>query len=180
MIRQLVTLSVVASGLMFAQTSAQVPKVTAVPIDEVAVKQGGSTPVQFMFRVAPGYHINSNKPKSELLIPTVVSLSVPTNISVAKMKYPVGNDVAFPFSPDEKLSVYTGDFTVNAFVHASTATSKGTYRVHGNLRYQACDNRACYPPTNVPISFDVTVAKPTKTSSSSTKKNPAQSPHVHQ
>lgn len=179
MIRHLLALAIVASGLAFAQNGAQVPKVMAVPIDKVTVKPGGSAPVQFVFQVAPGYHINSNKPKSELLIPTVVSLSVPTNISVAKVTYPAGEDLTFPFSPDEKLSVYTGDFTVNAFVNAATATPKGTYRVHGNLRYQACDNRACYPPTNVPVSFDVTVAKPTK-KSSGTKKNPAQSPHIHQ
>ncbi len=163
--------------MALAQSSTHVPKVEAAPIDPLTVKQGASTPVQFQFRVAQGYHINSNKPKSELLIPTVVSLDVPTNISVAKVTYPAGEDLTFPFSPDEKLSVYTGDFTVNALVHAATATPKGTYRVHGNLRYQACDNRACYPPTNVPISFDVTVAKATK-KSSGTKKNPAQSPHI--
>lgn len=179
MIKQLIALATIASGMALAQGAAKVPKVTAVPIDKVTVKPGGSAPVQFMFQVAPGYHINSNKPKSELLIPTVVSLDVPTNISVAKVTYPAGEDLAFPFSPDEKLSVYTGDFAINAFVHASTATSKGTYRVHGRLRYQACDNRACYPPTNVPVTFDVTVAKPTK-KSSGTKKNPSQSPHIHQ
>jgi hypothetical protein len=178
MIKRLSAFAILAAAMAFAQSSSHAPKVEAAPIDPVTVKRGASAPVQFQFRVAPGYHINSNKPKSELLIPTVVSLDVPTNISVAKVTYPVGEDLTFPFSPDEKLSVYTGDFTVNAFVHASSTTSNGTYRVHGNLRYQACDNRACYPPTNVPISFDVTVAKPTKTSST-TKKNPAQSPHIH-
>lgn len=172
----LATLAVLTSGLAFAQSSHAAPKVTVAPIETVAVKQGGSTPVQFLFRVAPGYHINSNKPKSELLIPTIVSLNVPTNISVAKVTYPDGEDLAFPFSPDEKLSVYTGDFTVNALVHAANPTPKGTYRVHGNLRYQACDNRACYPPAQAPLDFDVTVKK---ASASRTRRNPGQSPHVH-
>ena len=179
MMNRFLAFALLASGMSLAQSPSRAPKVEVAPIDSVTVKSGASVPVQFQFRVAPGYHINSNKPKSELLIPTVVSLDVPTNISVAKVTYPAGEDLAFPFSPDEKLSVYTGDFTVKALVHAATATSKGTYRVHGNLRYQACDNRACYPPTNVPIYFDVTVAKPAKTSSG-TKKNPAQSPHIHQ
>jgi DsbC/DsbD-like thiol-disulfide interchange protein len=169
---------VLASGLIFAQRPVPKARVMAAPIDTITVKQGGSAPVQMQFEVAPGYHINSNKPKSELLLPTVVSLDVPTNVSVAKMAYPTGEELTFPFSPDEKLSVYTGDFTVKALVMAAKATPKGTYRVHGNLRYQACDNRACYPPTNIPMSFDVTVTKPAKTSS--TRRNPAQSPHVHQ
>ena len=176
--KHLLLIVLLLSGVAFAQRPTT-PKVTAAPIDNVTVKQAGSSPVTMQFRVAPGYHINSNKPKSELLLPTVVSLDVPTNVSVAKLTYPVGEELTFPFSPDEKLSVYTGDFTVKALVVTSKATPRGTYRVHGNLRYQACDNRACYPPTNIPLSFDVTVAKPAKTSSA-TRRNPPQSPHIHQ
>ena len=178
MMKRLLACALFVSGLSLAQVPPQQPKVTAAPINAVTVKPGGSAPVQFEFRVAQGFHINSNKPKSELLIPTVVNLDVPTNVSVAKLTYPKGEDLTFDFSPEEKLSVYTGDFVVKAQVHTASAISQGTYRVHGVLRYQACDNRACYPPTFVPMYFDVTVAK--KAKSSSTKKNPAQSPHVHQ
>jgi hypothetical protein len=176
MIKRVMALVLLTTVFAFAQRPAAVPKVTALPIDDVTVKQGGSAPLAMLFRVNPGYHINSNKPKSELLIPTVISLSVPTNISVAKITYPAGKDLSFPFSPDEKLNVYTGDFVVHAKVISSSVTPKGTYRVHGDLRYQACDNRACYPPTTVPISFDVTI---TKTKPVSHRKNSGQSPHIH-
>jgi hypothetical protein len=169
---------ILSSSMAMAQYPAAVPKITVAPIENVTVKRGKSAPVQMQFRVAPGFHINSNKPKSELLLPTVVNFDVPTNVSIAKVTYPAGEELTFPFSPDEKLSVYTGDFTVKGLVAVSKETTKGTYRVHGVLRYQACDNRACYPPTSVPLAFDVTVANPTKTSSGS-KKNPAQSPHAH-
>jgi hypothetical protein len=175
--RRLFVFALLGSGLTFAQKPSSTPKVTAAPIDNVTVRQGASSPITMEFRVAPGYHINSNKPKSELLLPTVVSLNVPTNVSVAKVAYPAGEELTFPFSPDEKLSVYTGDFTVKAMVVTTKVTPRGTYRVHGNLRYQACDNRACYPPTNIPLSFDVTVAKAATTS---TRRNPRQSPHIHQ
>lgn len=129
------------------------------------------------FRVAPGFHINSNKPTSDLYIPTAVRFDVPTDISLAGISYPQGELVSFPFDPDTKLSVYTGDVTLKGFVMAAKSTPRGTYRVHGNLRYQACDNRACYPPTNVPLAFDVTVGKPK--SVRPTRRNPGQSPHIH-
>ena len=29
------------------------------------------------------------------------------------MNYPAGKDMSFPFSPDEQLNVYTGDFIVD-------------------------------------------------------------------
>ena len=171
--------TMLVSFAAFAQETVSVtprtPKVTVAPTPAVNVKQGGRSEVQLMFRVIPGFHINSNKPNSELLIPTAINWDVPTNISLAKTEYPKGEDYSFSFSPDEKLSAYTGDFVVNSTVMAAKSTPRGTFRVHGTLRYQACDNRACYPPATVPLAFDVHIAKATGTG----RKNPAQSPHIH-
>jgi hypothetical protein len=153
-------------------------RVTTAPVDTVIVGAGRSTQVELPFRVVPGYHINSNKPTSELLLPTVIKLSPPTNIAVGNTAYPAGQDKSFSFSPNEKLNVYTGDFVVSALVRPSRNTPPGTYRVRGALKYQACDNRACYPPGEVPVSFDVKVTK--AKSSGRARRNPAQSPHVHQ
>jgi len=152
------------------------PKVKAGPISPITVVQGGKTSLEMMFRIIPGFHINSNKPTSDLYIPTKVTFDVPTDISIAGTQYPEGEMINLPFDPDTKLSVYTGDIAVKALVMAAKSTPSGTYRVHGDFRYQACDNRACYPPTAVPIEFDVKVAKPVSTA---THHNPAQSPHVH-
>ncbi len=165
-----------------AQTSASLEKskpqrVTAAPVAPVAVAAGNSTQVELAFRVSRGYHINSNKPTSELLIPTVVSVSPPTDIAVANLTYPAGEERSFPFSPDEKLSVYSGDFSVTGLVRAARTTPPGKYRVHGMLKYQACDDRACYPPGQVPVAFDVKVSK---AAGGRKRHNPPQSPHVHQ
>ena len=78
----------------------------------VQVKAGGSKNVSLDFRIGSEFHINSHTPKSPLLIPTVLKLNGPEQVTVADLKYPAGQDVSFPFSPDEKLSVYSGDFTV--------------------------------------------------------------------
>src|SRR3954451_1673244 len=129
----------VSSVLAQVPSTKKAPKVTVAPTPTVKVLQGGKSEVRFMFRVIPGYHINSNQPNSELLIPTRINFSVPTNISMTGVAYPPGEDYTFSFSPDEKLSVYTGDFNVTGNVNASKAITKGTYRVHATLRYQACD-----------------------------------------
>jgi hypothetical protein len=83
--------------------------------------------------------------------------------------------MSFPFSPDEKLSVYTGDFTVEVKVRPLHTVVPGKYAMRGKLRYQACDNAQCYPPKQLPIDFDVKIVK----AKAAPKKNPAQSPHVH-
>ncbi len=145
------------------------------PVPLVTATRAAQTMVNLDFRVPPGYHINSNLPKSEFLIPTALKMSLPTDIILGKIAYPAGKDLSFPFSPDEKLNVYTGDFTIGLAVHPLSSVTPGKYVMHGVLRYQACDNAACYPPKTVPVSFNVKVVK----EAPAHRRNPAQSPHVH-
>jgi len=153
-----------------------VQRVTAMLPAVVGIPPGGKVTADLAFQVKPGFHINSNKPGSDLLLPTVVKLSPPTNIAVGGLEYPPGREQPFPFSADEKLSVYTGDFTVTALLSAAKNMPAGRFRVSGFLTYQACDDRACYPPTKLPISFEVDVAH----ASTRTRRDPPQNPHVHQ
>jgi hypothetical protein len=83
--------------------------------------------------------------------------------------------MSFAFAPDEKLNVYTGDFTVDVLVRPLASVQPGKYIVRGTLKYQACDNSACYPPKQLPVSFDVKIAK----APPPPRSNPAQSPHAH-
>jgi hypothetical protein len=154
----------------------QAPVVKMAPAPVVTAVQGKPATVPLMFRVTPGYHINSNQPKSEFLIPTALKVEATTDIVIGKTTYPEGQDMSFPFDPDEKLNVYTGDFKIDVLVRPLHSVQPGKYIVRATLKYQACDNGACYPPKQLPISFDVKIAKapPAPT------KNPAQSPHAHQ
>ena len=151
-------------------------RVAFAQVAPVRVAAGKSTTVELPFRVTRGYHINSHKPTSELLIATALSVKPPTDIAIIKLTYPAGEDRSFPFSPGDKLNVYTGDFAVTGMVRAARTTPPGRYRVKGILKYQACDDRACYPPGQLPVAFDVKI---TKAASTRPRRNPAQSPHVH-
>jgi hypothetical protein len=151
-------------------------RVTADPVNSVTVRLGRSAPVAFTFHIKPGFHINSNKPASPELIPTELKFSPPEDLVVAKVRYPAGALISFPFDPKEKLSVYSGDFAVKAMVLTAPKAGAGRYTVHAELKYQACDNNACYPPKRLPVAFDVRIAG----SGSSGRAHPnAQSPHIH-
>jgi hypothetical protein len=152
------------------------PSVTMAPPGLITATRGKPTEVSLQFRVALGYHINSNAPHSEFLIPTALKMDVPTDIVIGKIAYPEGKDMSFPFSPDEKISVYSGDFTVGLMVRPLHTVVPGKYALRGVLRYQACDNAQCYPKKELPVNFDVKV---TKGPPQIAKKNPAQSPHAH-
>ncbi len=179
-LRVLLTLIVLASVLASAssssaQTLGKAPTLTIAAVPLTTAQRAQATMVNLNFRVPPGYHINSNTPKSEFLIPTALKMDLPTDIILGKIEYPAGEDKSFPFSPDEKLSVYSGDFTIAVAVHPLHSVVPGKYNMHGVLRYQACDNAACYPPKSLPVSFEVKVVKEPPEHHA----NPAQSPHIH-
>jgi hypothetical protein len=151
------------------------PSVSFAPVPLVTAPRTEETMVNLNFRVSSGFHINSNLPKSEFLIPTALKMDLPTDIVLGKIAYPAGQDLAFPFSPEGMLSVYTGDFTVAVAVHPLRSVVPGKYIMHGVLRYQACDNAQCFPPKTLPVSFEVKVVREPPEHHA----NPAQSPHVH-
>lgn len=151
------------------------PVVTLAAAPVVTVTQGKSATVPITFSVAGGYHINSNRPKSDYLIPTALKIEATTDIVIGRTTYPDGLDMSFAFAPDEKLNVYTGDFKVGVLVRPLSSVQPGKYIVRGTLKYQACDNKACYPPKNLPVSFNVKIAK----APPAHRANPAQSPHAH-
>jgi hypothetical protein len=169
------TIQDVGDASPITANAGKAPKVTMVPLPLTTVQRAKATMVKLDFHIPGGYHINSNMPKSEFLIPTALKMDLPTDIILGKIEYPAGQDRSFPFSPDEKLSVYSGDFTIAVAVHPLVSVVPGKYQMRGVLRYQACDNSACYPPKNLPVSFEVKVVKEPGTHHS----NPAQSPHVH-
>ncbi len=156
-------------------SAGKAPSITFAPVPLVTATRAEPTKVELNFRVASGFHVNSNTPKSDFLIPTALKMDLPTDIILGKIEYPAGKDLTFPFSPDESLNVYSGDFTITLAVHPLKSVVPGKYVMHGVLRYQACDNAQCFPPKTLPVSFDVKVVKekPAPTH------NPAQSPHVH-
>jgi hypothetical protein len=145
-------------------------------MDTVKVKQGQNLPVQFTFHVKTGYHINSNQPTEPEMIPTSLGFTPPPDLVIAKVQYPPGVLTSFPFEPTEKLSVYAGDVVVKAVILTQPHAPLGTYTVHGEFKYQACDNNACYPPKKLPVQFDVKVSKVTV--KTHPKPNP-QSPNIH-
>jgi len=155
--------------------SGKAPSVSMAAVSPVSAQRGAQTQVPLNFRVVHGFHINSNTPKDEFLIPTALKMDVPTDVVLGKIEYPAGQDVAFPFSPDTKLNVYSGDFTINLLVHPLTSVVPGKYMMRGVLRYQACDNAQCFPPKTLPVSFEVKVVKEPPTH----HRNPGQSPHAH-
>ncbi len=119
--------------------------------EQISVAAGKPVPVTLHFRVRESLHINSNTPRSDYLIPTVFSVPESSGVRLAAAAYPAGVDFTLPADPTEKLSVYTGEFTIQAKI----VSSPGNHLVEAKLRYQACDQNECLPPKTITVPIDV-------------------------
>jgi hypothetical protein len=119
--------------------------------EQVSVPVGKPSPVALHFRIQQNLHINSHMPRAEYLIPTVFSIPDASGVKLAGATYPAGSDFTLPADPDEKLSVYTGDFTIEAKIVATP----GNHLVEAKLRYQACNQAQCLPPKTIVVPIDV-------------------------
>jgi DsbC/DsbD-like thiol-disulfide interchange protein len=120
--------------------------------EQQSVAAGKRSELELHFRVVEGFHVNSHTPKSELLIPTQISLQPAAGVKAEAVEYPMGTSFSFSFDPTEKLDVYSGAFTVKLPVVAAA----GAHTIDGTLRYQACDHAACYPPKSLPVRVEFT------------------------
>ena len=131
--------------------------VTVEPAPAVAVTKAKPAKATLRFRVNPGFHVNSNKPLSDLLIPTEIKFEAQPAIVVGKIEYPAGEELALLFSPKQKLRVYQGDVAVTIPLSAAKVAKRGNYKLKGSLGYQACNDNACFPPKSAPFELSVTI-----------------------
>jgi hypothetical protein len=119
--------------------------------EQINVPAGKTATVTLHFRIAPGLHINSHTPKVDELIPTSLSIPEDSGVRLEGAVYPPGAEFTLPLDPRTKLSVYSGEFTIQARIVAAA----GDHLVEARLRYQACDNSACMPPRTMTAAIDV-------------------------
>ena len=119
--------------------------------EQITVPAGKSTPVALHFRVAQTLHINSHAPHDEFLIPTEFSIPAASGVKLDAVTYPQGEEITLPSDPKTKLSVYTGEFTLNTRIVAAA----GNHLVEAKLHYQACNTTQCLPPKTISVAIDV-------------------------
>ncbi len=115
--------------------------------DSVNLSAAKVQTVELRFRVDPGFHINSHTPKDELLIPTELRLDSASGVQIVGEQYPAGSPFRLAVGSGETLDVYQGEFRITVKLSAAPDARDLT----GSLRYQACDNAACFPPKTLPV-----------------------------
>jgi hypothetical protein len=116
-------------------------------------KRNAAIEVKIPLAVKDGYHVNSNKPNEEYLIPLKLTWTSMGALEGGQVTYPAPKLEKFEFSdkPEVPLSVYMGKFDLTAKFKVAANAPAGPGVASGKLRYQACSNKACYPPKTVDV-----------------------------
>lgn len=138
--------------LMWPQSSASERLTVGTP-QKVVGKRNDAVHSKIPVSILEGFHVNSNAPTDEYLIPLKLTWSSLGALEGGEVAYPKPTLEKYEFS-EKPLSVFTGKFelTVNFKVAAHAPAGPGA--VAGKLRYQACNSKACFQPKTV----DVTVS----------------------
>lgn len=99
--------------------------------------------------------------------PVTLEMSANPHATLQPASYPKSKVLLLP-AIGEKVPVFEGEFRIaqdvsisfdRDFLQAVAAgPASGTaLTLDGNLRYQACDSKICYPPTSVPVSWHLSV-----------------------
>jgi hypothetical protein len=148
-----IVVSLSGSGQAFGQNRSML-KTDAVEYlfpEQVTVAAGKASPITLHFRIASGLHINSHTPSEDYLIPTTFSIPDGAGVRLDKADYPAGIFITLPDDPKTKLSVYSGDFSVQARI----VSLPGSHLIEARLHYQACNDTQCLPPKTIPVAIDV-------------------------
>lgn len=111
------------------------------------------TPKRGMHVYAPGKH------EYQVI---AVKLDPQPWMKVAATTYPP-SEIYFFKELDEKVETYgkpftlVQDITVLNTAEAKKALAASPIKLSGRLEYQACDDKVCYAPTKIPVSFALTV-----------------------
>ncbi|MGH9520258.1 MAG: protein-disulfide reductase DsbD domain-containing protein [Terriglobales bacterium] len=104
-------------------------------------------------KIDQGFHIQSNHPKLDYLIPTSLALTPAGGVALTAVKWPAAAEYKFSFSPDP-LAVFEGTLQVPVTLKTGAA---GSYTLHGTFHYQACNEQLCRPPVSEPFTLQVRV-----------------------
>ena len=99
--------------------------------------------------VRAGFHVNSNSPADEFLIP--LKLTWPKEpVEAEAVTYPKPQLEKYAFSTNP-VSVFSGNFDIVTRFKAPANAQQGAVPVTGKLRFQACNEKECLPPRTIDV-----------------------------
>jgi uncharacterized protein YyaL (SSP411 family) len=119
------------------------PVKIAVEAPTTRIKAGQDFEVKVKLTIQNGWHVNSDKPDDEFLIPTKVELA-PGPFKLVSATYPKPQTVKLGIS-EKPAKVYTGEAVVTLKVTPEAGAEKAE-EIRVKVSYQSCNDKVCLRP----------------------------------
>jgi hypothetical protein len=131
---------------------------------EVAVSPGSAFDI--VFDIDPRERMHVYAPGADRYRIITVTIEPQPWLTIGSLRYPASE--IYLFEPlNERVPVFQKPFRLTqplrvsaAPEHRKTLASLDTITVKGTLDYQACDDRICFAPKSVPVSYAVRLRPP--------------------
>lgn len=128
---------------------------SVVPPARVHAQRGQSLTQPITAELRSGYHVNSNQPADEYLIPLKLTwLKGPLEMEAVSYPKPLLENYAFSQKP---VSVFSGKFEIVTKFKTPPSAQTGIALMNGKLRFQACNEKECLPPKTMDVQFAVDI-----------------------
>jgi hypothetical protein len=107
--------------------------------------KGRTVRASVVMDIPNGLHVQSSKPLDKFLVATKLDVETPSGMKVGPVSYPRALMRKLKFSKG-LVAVYEGKSTIRFNVTVPANYSGGSGEIKGKLRFQACNDDACFPP----------------------------------
>lgn len=150
---------VIVPILVLLALAAPAPSRAAAPVFSVSAEwqagvpaEGGSSNLAVTVAIQEGWHVNSNTPLEDYLVPTGVRLDLPAGWTAEPAAFPPHREAMFAFS-EKPLAVFEGMITVTIRVTRDAGAALPS-TIGGAVEAQACNDKLCLAPAEVPFTVD--------------------------
>lgn len=135
----------------------QRPRAEVTPIVETSpVRPGAAAQLTLKVTLPKDVHVQSDKPRDPNLIATVLTIEVPAGVKVESIEYPKPTDLK-QTGAAKPLAVFGSEFSIAVKVSVAATLAEGDLNVPAVLRYQACNESVCFPPTRATTQWTLKV-----------------------
>jgi len=131
------------------------PVAVGAAVDRGEAKAGDVVLLVVRSKIAKPWHIYAVEGPTGVARPTKLELTLPDGVSIAAdWKLP---DAEVTDSPTGPVSIYQGDVRFSVTLKIAENAPASTFGIECEVRYQACEDSRCLPPTSNKLTVPLTI-----------------------
>ena len=133
------------------------PITIRVSVSDDSVAPGGETTVTVAMEIDEGWHLYAQNPQADFLIPTTVSVSSRTPITVGEVATPQPKSRTDPILKTA-INSFSGKIDFEVPIRIDKKAKPGAANLKVVVQSQACDDRRCLKPETTTFEVEVQIA----------------------